>query len=441
MRFATDQIECEPEVPAPAGWQPGPQRRRPRIAFFDYADVFEDFYPHYGVDQDAFAHRWAATGNHRWVSLLQSEFGDVTWYSFSLAPTLTEAWHEVTGARVRILRSPPMHRLLWRAFYLPRPAWRWQGHFHKYELAASYASLASVRALTALRSDAPDLLFLQDYSSGRFDMLLLAGRLLGVPVVAYHGGGWRWVAAPVKRRTLRRADLLLASSRRERDRLVSEMGVSPERVPVVLTPIDLELFHPQERHLACREAGLDPARRHLLFVGRLDDNVKRVSLLIRAFSDAAGAHPDASLVIAGDGPDRERLERVASEVAPGRVTFVGWTESAALPGLLNAAECLVLPSRREGFPTVVGEALACGTPVLGSRVGGIPELVIPGITGWLVEPDQERELAAAIRQALDDPGRVSALRPAARSVAQRHLSPAAVAAALREHLPLWAGSA
>src|SRR3954454_18468447 len=90
--------------------------KRLRIAFFDYPDVFEDFYPHYGVDQQAFATRWAATGNHAFVGLLQREVGDVTWYALSLEPQIAEATHEVTGARVRVLRSSAAHRALWRGF-------------------------------------------------------------------------------------------------------------------------------------------------------------------------------------------------------------------------------------------------------------------------------------------------------------------------------------
>src|SRR5881397_3561392 len=107
-------------------------RDRPLIAFFDCPDVFEDFYPHCGVDQQSSATRWAATANHAFLSLLQREVGDVVWYAFSLAPRLREARHEVVGCRVRMLPSSWLHRCLWRAFYLPRPAWRWRGAYPAY---------------------------------------------------------------------------------------------------------------------------------------------------------------------------------------------------------------------------------------------------------------------------------------------------------------------
>jgi hypothetical protein len=70
---------------------------RPKIAFFDYPDVFEDFYPHYDVDQRAFATIWANSGNHAFIKLLQRDIGDVTWYALSLSPAVPDSHHAETG--------------------------------------------------------------------------------------------------------------------------------------------------------------------------------------------------------------------------------------------------------------------------------------------------------------------------------------------------------
>jgi glycosyltransferase involved in cell wall biosynthesis len=413
-------------------------RRRPLIAFFDYPDVFEDFYTHYGVDQRAFATRWAATGNHAFVTLLQREVGDVVWYAFSLAPRLAEARHELTGCRVRFLPSSGLHRLLWRLFYLPRAGWRWRRAYPAYAVVASYVALLSGPFFRALLRDRPDYFFVQDYATGRFDVLLLLARLLGIPLIAYHSGSWPegYVGRPAKRWTIPRADRLIVSSRGEGEMLARRYRVRPERLALVLTPIDTAAFRPLERAAACRAAGLDAGRRYLLFVGRLDDPVKRVSALVRAFAGLAAAHPDADLLIGGDGPDGKGVRRLAAELAPGRVHFLGWVTGAeALAPLYNAAECLVLPSRSEGFPAVVGEAMACGTPVLASRVGGVPELVVEGETGWLIPPGDDAALAAGLARVLARPGDAAALRPRARALAEERVSPAAVAAALRGYFP------
>jgi glycosyltransferase involved in cell wall biosynthesis len=411
-------------------------RERPLIAFVDYPDVFEDFYPHYGLDQRTFATRWASTGNHAFLSLLQREVGDVIWYTFSVAPELAEARHEIVGCRVKILPSSWLHRCLWRAFYLPRAAWRWRRRaYPAYATVASYVALASWPFLSMLRRDRPDFFFVQDYASGRFDMLLLIARGLGVPLVAYHSGSRpeRYVGRVLKRWTIPRADGLVASSRNEFEMLASRYQVPKERLAVILTPIDTAVFRPLDRTAACREAGLDPARRYLLFVGRLDDGVKRVSALIRTFAALATEYRDVDLVIAGSGPHGRRLRRLAMDLAPGRVRFSGWVSGAQkLARLYNAAECLVLPSRREGFPTVVGEAMACGTPVLASRVGSIGELVIEDETGWLLAPGDDEALASGLSFLLTHPKIIAPMRTQARRLAEARLSPAAVAAALRK---------
>jgi glycosyltransferase involved in cell wall biosynthesis len=416
---------------------PRPRRERPLIAFFDYPDVFEDFYPHYGIDQRAFATRWTGTGNHAFVTALQREVGDVIWYAFSLAPELAEAQHAATGCRVRFLPSSWLHRRLWHWFYLSRFAWRWQRAYPGYAVAASYLALASCPFLRMIRRDRPDYFFVQDYATGRYDVLLLLARLLGVPLIAYHSGSQpeRYVGRLAKRWTIPRADALIASSGDELEMLATRFHVRRERLEVILTPIDTSTYRPLDRDESCRAAKLDPARRYFLFVGRLDDPVKRVSALIRIFAALAREQPDIDLLIAGKGPDEEKLRRLGEEQSPGRVRFLGWvSRDEAKARLYNVADCLILNSRSEGFPTVVGEAMACGTPVLSSQVGGVAELVVEGQTGWMFPAGDEEALRAKMSFVSTRPQEVAAMRPHVRGLAERLVSPAVVGAALRNCL-------
>jgi glycosyltransferase involved in cell wall biosynthesis len=202
---------------------------------------------------------------------------------------------------------------------------------------------------------------------------------------------------------------------------------------LILTPIDTQAFRPLDRQQACRAAGLDPARRYLLFVGRLDDGVKRVSALIHSFAPLALEHQDVDLLIAGDGSDGKKLQALAEESAPGRIHFMGWLSGATtLAPLYNAAECLILPSWREGFPAVVGEAMSCGLPVLASHVGGVGELVVEGQTGWLVPPGDDQTLATALSLVLKRPDLAACMRPQARAMAEARVSLSVVATALRQ---------
>lgn len=422
---------------APARLPEG-RRTRPLVAFFDHADAFEDFYPHYGVTQEEFGRRWHGSGNHAWVRWIQRELGDVVWYEFCVKPQLSEAHHEWAGCRVRFLATSWLHGLLWRTFYLSRHGWRLRPLAGVFAVLASYTASLSPSFLRRIVRDRPDVLFSQDYSNGRFDLLVLLGRLWNIRVVAYHAGSSpsHYASRLLKRWTIRAADRILASNGREADMLVRDFGVRRERVDVLLTPIDTDAYRPFGRDVACRLADLDPERRYVLFVGRLDDRIKRVSMLIDSFARVADRLANIELLVAGDGEDREALVRRSREVGPAAIRFLGWRRGAAeLAPLYSAADCLVLISRSEGFPSVVGEALACGTPVIGTDVGGVSELVEDGRNGWLLPAGSDEAVSEALEgalyAALTMGSRSASMRRWAREAAMTRVSHQAVLDKLR----------
>ena len=159
--------------------------------------------------------------------------------------------------------------------------------------------------------------------------------------------------------------------------------------------------------------GVEPARyqtsedrkrgKDLLFVGRLAA-VKGVPILLRAMKAILGKHPDATLTLIGDGPDRADLEKTAQELGlKGAVRFVGYQSQSEVAAQLQASDILVLPSFAEGVPVVLMEAMAARLPVVTTRIAGIPELVEDNITGELVPPGDVVALEAAIVGLLDHP--------------------------------------
>ena len=164
--------------------------RRPHIAFFDYPDVFEDFYAHYGVTQEAFAKTWRNTANHARLKIVQEEIGDVTWYALSLKPAFKETTtHEYVGCRIQFLSSSWLHRQLWKLFYSKIKSWKFRNRWYNtYATLASYSAVSSWRLLKTLRKDKPDIIFSQDYCSGRFDSLHFFAWCLRIPLVAVHSG-------------------------------------------------------------------------------------------------------------------------------------------------------------------------------------------------------------------------------------------------------------
>jgi glycogen(starch) synthase len=197
------------------------------------------------------------------------------------------------------------------------------------------------------------------------------------------------------------------------------------RAQVVLGGVDLALADaaPPWQH----------DRRYIFCAARFDLRHKAIDVLLAAFGQIAPDHPDIDLLIAGDGPDRERLAALAA--APGlagRVAMLGVRPRGELWSLYKGALFFAMPSRLpEGLGLVFLESMACSRPVIATRSGGTPEIVIDGDNGLLVDDDRAESLAAAMRTMLaDDRARLAMGRRGYamvrdrftwRAVADRHL--------------------
>jgi glycosyltransferase involved in cell wall biosynthesis len=146
-----------------------------------------------------------------------------------------------------------------------------------------------------------------------------------------------------------------------------------------------------------------PTEPRLVCVGRLCAQ-KGQLLLLRAVKKLLAAGQDLQLILAGDGPMRPELESWIEQMELGdRVQITGWLSGAAVRDEILRARALVLPSFAEGLPVVLMEAMALGRPVLSTYVAGIPELVIPGETGWLIPAGCEDALVEGLKQVLSTP--------------------------------------
>lgn len=160
----------------------------------------------------------------------------------------------------------------------------------------------------------------------------------------------------------------------------------------------------------------------VVYAGRLAPE-KAVDVLIEA---VARAGSDMRLVVAGDGPSKAELEALAGRVAPGQVTFLGRLDKEALHEVIRASSALAMPSRwYEDAPMIVLEAFACGVPVIGTLLGGVPELIVDREDGLLVPPNDVPTLAAALRTMVDHPERSLAMGRAGRAKVERLWSPQA----------------
>lgn len=158
----------------------------------------------------------------------------------------------------------------------------------------------------------------------------------------------------------------------------------------------------------------------ILFVGALDRH-KGIDVLLEAWIRVEEEFPEADLIIAGDGPWRNRLERLVQELwVQGGISLAGQVSRSDIKEYLDDSSLLVLPSRSEGLGRVILEAFARGRPVVATAVGGIPELIEHGHNGLLVPPEDPSALADAIVELLSDRRRIRAMGRRARElVAER----------------------
>lgn len=228
------------------------------------------------------------------------------------------------------------------------------------------------------------------------------GRILNKPVIiTARGSDINLIAKyALPRRMIRyaanRAAAVITVSQALKEVLV-ELGISPSKVHVLRNGVDLEMFSSQDRTSARAHLGVQGPT--LLAVGQLVD-LKSHDLIIRALRDL----PSHALLIVGDGPDRSKLEQLAAKLGVAcRVRFLGQIAHERLPQVYSVADALVLASSREGWPNVLLEAMACGTPVVASRIGGIPEVVTCREAGVLLGERSPAGIVAAVNQLFRNP--------------------------------------
>jgi glycosyltransferase involved in cell wall biosynthesis len=196
------------------------------------------------------------------------------------------------------------------------------------------------------------------------------------------------------------ADRIITVCKFNAERLQA-FGVAVEKIRIIPNGFDEKMFSQIPSEKARNKIGLPVTRKILLAVGSLVAAKGHYSL-IDAMSIILKKRKDVMLVIVGDGPLANKLRRRAYVLGiEHNVLLVGRKNHQEIPTWMNASDLFVLPSIEEGFPTVIPEAMACGKPVIASKVGGIPEILSDPSLGVLVNPMDRTEIAESILDALE----------------------------------------
>jgi len=211
-------------------------------------------------------------------------------------------------------------------------------------------------------------------------------------------------------RTLRSAAWVAAVSRAIWDRAQRLAPEIASRSSVVYNGLDMPMLKPTP---------ISFDRPRLLCIGRMVRE-KGFDVALEAFREVLGQFPESYLVVAGDGPERVALERHAEALGIGHaVRFLGWVEPERVPDILNESCVVLMPSRWcEPFGLIAVQSGQMARPIVATRTGGIPEIVVEGETGLLVEPDDPRGMAERVTFLLRHPDMGRQLGRRARKRAQ-----------------------
>ena len=181
---------------------------------------------------------------------------------------------------------------------------------------------------------------------------------------------------------------------------VPNLNIDKNKVFVITRGVDTELFKPRDGKDSFRkELGIEEEDVVVLYAGRLD-LVKGVNYLLQAAKEIIPHYKNIKFLIVGDGSFREEYEAFAKSFSD-TIIFTGFRED--IPALMNISDLFVLPSLSEGAANVVMEASASGVPVIASKVGEVPQIVLDGETGILVKPKDVDGLVNALKKLIDDP--------------------------------------
>jgi glycosyltransferase involved in cell wall biosynthesis len=363
--------------------------------------------------------------------------------------------HRPSGATVVALQAPQPYRLLRRRMVNPygRTAGQTFGSLRGMRLTAApllavakevapYLSTPLTALAREVRRQGCSAILCQEYEFPRFDVCVALGRLLGVPTFATFQGGdyqrWR-VERWVRPLTVRRSAGLIVGAKTEARRVASTYGAADGSVARIPNPIDTGTWYPDDRELARRRLGIPATAGVIAWHGRVAIWKKGLDVLLEAWQLLSSRRDgELRLLLVGSGRDADELRARLEASGQENVIWVDelLSSPAAIRGHLAAADVYAFPSRHEGFPVGLVEAIACGLPVVASDASGVEDIIGPGgkRPGVVVPRDDPVALAGALEKLLDDPAARNELSVRARQRAEAAFSLEAVGGELARFL-------
>jgi glycosyltransferase involved in cell wall biosynthesis len=408
-----------------------PIRDRPTVALLPWGNVIEDFLDPLGLSLDEFCGQFTGSWMFSYADALgRAGVRTVLMCVSSQVATITRRVHTATGVTMVFL--PPSRTYRWLLPHMRNPygrsmtdvfgrlsGWRrWLTPLYALlSPLALYAATPPLLLIRALREEQCNIVLCQEYEYPRFDVCVLVGRWLRIPVFASFQGG-DYQRSPLERLirplTMRRCAGVVIGSRTEIERTQVRYSMPAERIAAIPNPIDTKLWVPADRDEGRARLGIPPAAGVVVWHGRVDIRKKGLDVLLEAWPRVCChvehcTHHPLVLLLIGSGRDdamlRQRIDEAESRTIIWISAFVN--DRALLRQYLAAGDVYVFPSRHEGFPMAPVEAMSCGLPIVAADGSGIRDVLADGEAcgGVIVPADNPEALAAALGRQLSNEAR------------------------------------
>ncbi|BBD69181.1 putative glycosyl transferase [Nostoc commune NIES-4072] len=377
------------------------------IALMPCDGLFEDFFDTVGVSFDIF--RTELTGGWMFNYIEALQLVGVQVVLIFISSHVSETWrfrHEPTGATVCILPDSILHRAFRYSTY--RMGVAKKGVIKSLD---SYLVLPLVLLASELKQQGVDAILFQDYENPSFDVCVLFGKLMQMPVFASFQGGCSQRSRferPIRPFTLRASTGLIIGSKTEIQRVSDRYQLPSQKLMQIFNPMDVTTWHPMDRKQARKMLGISDHARVAISHGRIDIIHKGLDILLEAWKQICSELPNQELclLLVGSGSDVQELDQC---IASMQITNILWVneyirDRTLLWQYISAADVYVLSSRYEGFPVAPIEAMTCKLPVVATDVNGIRDIFNEGeASGGIIVPCEDATaLAAALGRILDD---------------------------------------